>query len=334
MVFLLKKVKRENMQESRLNHYFNSLKKLFNKAYVSSLVIAFILWGLIKFSETYQENFLFKLEIGNIPNTHLIEGNQAPKDLVLTVKASGFRILLLKFFTFKKQEFEFDQLECHDGVCNWSVRKNVLKLFPKILNNIAIVGYSKEQIRFDITEKVAHKIPIEVKFSEEFTKKGYKVDSLTITPKYLIVLEHPDSVLKHQKIFTKEVSLTDFQENIKLEIPLDIQNKGFVLNTVNPVVKLNIFLDRYVEKDLLVTIHNPSEQKLQLFPTQTTLKISVPSKMFKQVNSSDFRVNLLLPSSKKWGESLPLEISSAPLETTVLHIEPKDVEYLIIEDEN
>jgi hypothetical protein len=297
------------------------LKKLITPAYATSLALAILLWSLTKFSGTFTENFNINIHLNNIPQQYILK-DQAYKPIQIKVRASGFRLLLLKLSSYADHEIDFKDLkETNNNKFIWLIPTTNTSLFPDYINNIAITWMSQSEISFKIHSKIKREVKIIPNFQ---TEQGILVDSFLLNPSTIEVFFNDSSEITNS-ISTDLIRIGEKDKSFELQWP---DKKSWEWKDgLEPQISTWIQCDKFTEKDFEIPIKHPN-QAIKLFPNKIHIKTSIPTKKFEKVTNSDFLFELLPVDTHLATNSLQVDLVKYPDFVKILNFEPKEIEYL------
>ena len=106
-----------------------------------------------------------------------------------------------------------------------------------------------------------------------------------------------------------------------------------MINANNKNVNIKVFVEKYTEAIANVKINNTSQKKLRLFPDKVKVKYIVSLTDYNIINDKSFVINIDTADILPINNLLPVYLVDYPNNTKITSIEPKEVEYIII-DEN
>lgn len=313
-------------QESQTLQQFSSI--------VFFVAIAALFWLMIKLSSNYVVTEPLTINIKDTPSD-LVVTNGTQK-LNVTLSSSGFELLNYYFkpLSRRKVDISLEEVPLHkDGESTYSFSSSYAKdkvakfldLEPNKVafddNRIILTMEQLDSIRVKVTPDIV------ISYEKQYEKYGK-----TITSPDSVTVYGPKNKLKSiDKVFTQNIVLKDVSSNVDIEVPLLLDE---FLNSNNKNVNVKIFVEKYTEAMVNVKINNPSQKKLRLFPDKVTIKYVVSLTDYKMINENHFVINIDTAYINQENK-LPVQINDYPSNTRITNIQPKEVEYIIIEeDEN
>ena len=319
------------MVKKVLKYIIRQLKKTFSKAYVISLIIAFLLWALIKFSALYQERVTFKVTLNQLPDTYVLL-SEPYQQVNCVIKASGFRILLLKYWESQIIEANFNHLT-KIGVSEYqlSLDDKGFKKEARWMNYAHEIQYENTEIIFNIEELMSKRVKVIPKINLKF-KPGYILDHILLDNDSIDVYI-PKSLLSKNEVYTYEKNVTDLSKSEQVELYIDLP-KHWKMKEESRKIVTNIFVDQLTQGVFNLPIQKEEGIDIKYFPSRVEVKYSIPSKQFNNINPEDIIVNVENAHSEyKENSSLKVNVSSKPGQAQIISINPSEVEFLIFDNE-
>jgi hypothetical protein len=106
-----------------------------------------------------------------------------------------------------------------------------------------------------------------------------------------------------------------------------------MLKTNNKEVNIKINVEKYTEAIANVKINNNFNKKLRLFPDKVKVRYIVSLTDYNIIKDNSFIISIDTADISTENNFLPIYLIDYPSNTRITSIEPKEVEYIII-DEN
>jgi hypothetical protein len=166
---------------------------------------------------------------------------------------------------------------------------------------------------------------IDISYEKQYNRHGriqIKPDSITIYG--------PKSKLKEiDNIYTESISLKNISSNIDINVPLHPEE---MINFDSKEVNIKINVEKYTEAIANVKIDNNSDKKLRLFPDKVKIKYIVSLTDYNIIKDNSFIISIDTADIFSENNFLPVYLIDYPSNTRIISIEPKEVEYIIIEE--
>ena len=133
-------------------------------------------------------------------------------------------------------------------------------------------------------------------------------------------------------IYTDKVSLKNVNSSIDIEVPIHFEN---LLNSDTKTANIKIEVEKYTEAVVNVPVKNNSKLNLRLFPDKVKVKYIVSLTDYSIINENHFNIIIDSADINSDNNLIPIYLIDYPNNTKITSIEPKQLEYIIIEeDEN
>lgn len=320
------------MIQKVLKYLGKQFQKTFSKAYVTSLIIAVLLWSLIKFSALYQERVSFQVQLNHLPETHVLLNNSTHR-INCVVQATGFRILLLKYWVSEIMEIDFNDLEKSEENNSYyfNLEESDRSGRPRWLNQAQEVTFDNSIILFNIEELQPKTVKVEPRLQLEF-KQGYILDEVLLDRDSIRVLV-PKSKSNIRRVYTYEKKILDLTASTEVDLSIDLPNSWKLVDDTKKV-KCQIKVDQLTEGEFNLPLEKKNGVDIKYFPSRVEIKYSVPSKKFNTISVDNFVIEVEeVNSETQQNKSLKVNVVSKPSQAQILSINPAEVEFLIFDDE-
>ena len=310
--------------DQKILKFFKTINSSF---FIIFLIISCFFWIVTKFSNTYKIKNDFYINWINIPETIVLDDQQ--KKISILLSASGFEILLYKFFK-DNIDLSLDKdVTYNNNIAQVNINKKMYEIENQLFENNKIEDLISKQISFKYSILSRKKVP--VFFDENISfRPGYlNEDEFNIIPDSIIVIGpmHIIDTLKRVKtiLYKKNDVYRSINEEIEL-LKLDnlFYNKNQVI--ISSIVK------KYSEKEFKIPIrilNLPDSIKLKLFPNYVTLKAIISLDNYNNIISDDFIITTNYKLLNSNFSNLSLLLAKYPKEVKNINWYPKTVNYLI-----
>ena len=311
-------------QEQQSLHQFSNI--------LFFVTIAALFWLLIKLSANYTVTEPLTIDIKDAPaDLVVVDGSQ---ELKVTLSTSGFELLNYYFkpASKRKVDISLEEVPLHkDSEGTYSFSISYAK--EKVANYLAIepneVSFDENRIsvRMEQLDSLRVKVmpDIDISYEKQYNRHGriqIKPDSVTIYG--------PKSKLKEiDNIYTESISLKNINSNIDINVPLHTEE---MINFDSKEVNIKINVEKYTEAVVNVKIDNNSNKKLRLFPDKVKIKYIVSLTDYNIIKDNSFIISIDTADISSENNFLPVYLIDYPSNTRIISIEPKEVEYIIIEE--
>ena len=296
--------------------------------FISFVALSFVIWFFRKFSKEYQEEIKIKIELIDIPKSHIIS-SVSDSILNLNLNATGFQFLYYYFLN-NTVKISFQKAVYRNNTGSLEIASEFNKLQDQLLGDPEILSFFPSKIEINYQSEFSKKVPIVFpKFNLDI---GYSITNINLYPDSIIVTG-PKNVLadiNHVDLDYKNEST--LKSNFFDKIPI---NQGE--NELNYNVKevdVEVTIDLFSEKNLNIPIsvsNLPKSKVLKLFPSQVELVFSSSIKNLKKIKPSDFRVGFNYDSIDKEKNTAKIKLLESPLSATNVRLNPQDIFFLIRE---
>lgn len=296
------------------------------------VTIAALFWLLIKLSANYTVTEPLTIDIKDAPaDLVVVDGSQ---ELKVTLSTSGFELLNYYFkpASKRKVDISLEEVPLHkdsEGTYSFSISYAKEKVAKYLAIEPSEVSFDENRIsiRMEQLDSLRVKVMpnIDISYEKQYNRHGriqIKPDSITIYG--------PKSKLKEiDNIYTESISLKNISSNIDINVPLHPEE---MINFDSKEVNIKINVEKYTEAVVNVKIDNNSNKKLRLFPDKVKIKYIVSLTDYNIIKDNSFIISIDTADISSENNFLPVYLIDYPSNTRIISIEPKEVEYIIIEE--
>lgn len=298
------------------------------RIFAVSLGVSIIAWCVFALSNKYFYRVSIPVQYVNSPENKAFHPLQSDT-VSLNVEGSGWQILFSQL-RLQSQSFKVDLSGLKNR--NWVMFSTQLNyLNNQIPGNQRIISVSPDTLYFDFSKQTVKRVPVQLKSELSFRKRYNIVDSIVLKPAYVTVTGPSADLIDIQKWDTELLVRKDIEGNIKTLLGLAKKEKGNL--TIYPAnVEVNIPVGETTEKILEIPVRMQNAQRgvsTTLLPSKVKLTVSVPLQYYADMNREAFQATVDLEASKFKTSSLPIVITKSPDYSTILKIEPQNVDYII-----
>lgn len=296
------------------------------------IFIAALLWLAIKLSARYTVTEPLTIILKDQPSDLVIINDT--QVIQVTLSTTGFKLLNYYFkpTSRRKVAISLEEVPLHnnsDGT--YSFGSNYAKEI--IAHSLSIspneISFDENRIVLNMEQLMSKKVKvlpnIDISYDNQYNRHGniiIKPDSITIYG--------PENIIKGvDYIYTEKQTFKNVNFKIDANIPVNIADN---INTDIKTVNVKMDVDRYTEAVANVTIKNNSKQKLRLFPDKIKIKYIVSLTDYNIITDKSFCVEIDTAQISQRLNYLPVYLTDYPNNTKILSVEPKEVEYIIIEE--
>lgn len=297
------------------------------------VTIAALLWLIIKLSANYTVTEPLTMSFKDAP-ANLVNTNET-QEIKVTLSSRGFDLLhyYLKPSSRRKVDISLEEVPLHkDSESTYSFGSSYAK--DKIAEFLTIepgkITFDENRILLNMEQldSVTVKVVADVNLSYE--KQYNRHGKIEITPDYVTVYGPKNKIASIENIYTENISLKNVNSNIDINVPLLIDE---MTNSDIDEVNIKVNVEKYTEAVTNVKVNHNYDKQLRLFPDKVKIKYIVYLSDYNIINENSFTVNIDTADISSENNFLPIYLADYPNNTKILSIEPKEVEYIII-DEN
>lgn len=312
------------MAKDEHKHRFSSLSGMF-----FFILVAALLWLIIKLSDTYTVTVPFAIRYIDIPASQLISDNN--QEVNATVKTTGFKLLNYYFKNKKKRRIDISLKEVKyikkDGnVYSYSSRYIIDQIGDYMSSNTNDIQLTDDTKYFNMSRLASKKVKIVPETNLSFDKQYNYYGEPISTPDSVTIYGSADDIDKTNEIKTETITRKNVNQNIVAKAKIDLDKK---LRADIDEVEVSINVEKYTESEIVVPIIIPDSIKMHLFPEKVHIRYIVAMKDYAIINSLSFKA-IVDTTDIFFKNVLPVELVLSPNNTQIISINPKEVDYIII----
>lgn len=302
------------------------------KAFFICLLIASFLWLVHSLNTVYTQSFKIPVVFKNLPpgKRPLV---QIPEVLTIDVKGSGLKLAMM-LLTKSKQalEIDFNALKSHNRNQTFILSSSRINFKP-VLGFEALVKHIYPDTLY-FTEKtgyqknVALKVPLYLKCRE-----GYAYKKPEINPSFITIFGDTADIAGIDTIYTQAINLNDVSENINMK-PLLVKPKPEVYTNVSEA-SVFIEVEKLIEQVITLPISDIRQNNarhINIFPSQVKVKFTTIQNSFNVQDTALFKAMINSDKINSASKKCEVFLSTVPGHVTVMDIEPRQVEILILKN--
>ena len=302
------------------------------KSLVFFVILAFLFWGLINLSKTYETKQTFEVTYRNLPKDKLLQ-IQPQKEITLNLQGSGFKLFTSKIIN-KKIVIDAQDLNRKSKFNYYLLLPNqTKKIQSQLRSSLQINDFKKDTIFFSLGYLATKKIPIIPDYNLSF-KAGFNLANKVRFDKDSITISGPEKTIDTiNKLYLPFKNFENISQNIDENIAIKISNKLDNVRLSDSIVNIKIDVEKFTEGEVEIpfTISNlPKDITINTFPKTVKITFKVGLSKFNQVKASDYLVVCDYNYAKENDLSylIPKLIKKSELLTSA-QISPKNIEFLI-----
>lgn len=295
------------------------------------VLIAALFWLLIKLSSNYTVTESLTINFKDTPSDLVL--TNGTQDIKVTLSASGFELLNYYFkpTSRRKVDISLKEVPLHkDGRSTYSFGSSYAK--EKIANSLTLesneVSFDENRIILNMEQLDSVKVKVIPNVDITYEKQYNRLGKIQLTPDSVTIYGPKNKISSIDNVYTQKLILRNINQNIDTDTPLKLDES---LNADYKDINVKIFVEKYTEAVANVPITNNFNGKLRLFPDKVKIKYIVTLTDYNLAKESAFKVNIDTSDIKYENNFLPIYLTDYPSNTKILSIEPKEVEYIIIE---
>ncbi len=294
------------------------------------ILIAALLWLIIKLSDTYTVTVPFAIHYVEIPASQLIQEND--QEVNATVTTTGFKLLNYYFKAKKNRTIEISLKEAKykktdDNVYSYSSRFIIDKIGEFLSSNTNDISLTDDVQYFNMSRLAWKKVKIvpETRFS--FEKQFNYYGEPTSTPDSITIYGSIDDVNKTKEIRTKVITKKNVNQNVVewAEIDLDDNLKADIEE-----VEISVNVEKYTESEVVIPIEIPDNLNMHLYPSKVSVRYIVAMKDYAIINQMSFKA-IADTTDMYLNDVLPVKLVLSPNNTQIISLNPREVEYIIVQ---
>ena len=300
------------------------------KTFISFLVASFLIWLLITFSKEYTTVITYAVVYKDIPQNKLLQETPI-KQLDITVKASGFKILRSNFKN-KKIELEASTLQRKKRTKFYFLTRNqVTKIQKQLLFGVELLEIAQDTIYLNLglltSKKVALKANLEINYHI-----GYDLlNNIKISPDSIIISGPESQIKKINYLELNELKLNDVKSNFLEEVAILKTNNNFKFSALTTSISGNV--DKFTEGKLQIpftTKNLPKDINLTTLSENVEVVFVVALSNFSKISEASFKVDCdyIMSEKNNLGYLIP-KVILAPDFIKSVKIIPKKIDFLI-----
>ena len=294
------------------------------------ILIAATLWLIIKLSDTYTVTVPFAINYVDIPASQIIDNNS--EEVNLTVSTTGFKLLNYYFKSKKKRCIDISLKEVkykknEDKVYSYSSRFIIDKVGEFMATNTNDITMTDDVQYFTMSRLASKKVRIVPVTNIAFEKQYNYYGEPTATPDSITIYGTVENVNKINEARTKVITLKNVNQNVVTTAEIDLDED---INADVKEVEVSVNVEKYTESEVVVPITIPGNTNMHLYPDKVTVRYIVAMKDYAIINQLSFKA--IVDTTDIYSmDVLPVDLVLFPNNTQIISIEPKAVEYIIVQ---
>lgn len=296
------------------------------------LLISTVLWLMVKLSETYTTQVVFRLRIVDVPADKWMSADEQTAKLSMT--ADGFTTLRYRLIREPNRVVSLSLAEVPYRLESGTTYSfSSLYVTERIADYLDITAadltMNDAKVYFNMDPLMSKVVPVVLR-SDIRTQRQFGVYGLPILDPSSVTVYGPAEVIDTLRtVKTELLAKMNVSESFSETVPLDLYNGQLRSNETEVVAK--VVVEKYTETDVKVPINSPDAHQMRFFPEAMTVKCLVALKDYPSINTEDFRVEVDTAQLHAMMPLLDVSLKSWPQYVQVLSTSPDKVEYLIVQ---
>ncbi len=295
------------------------------------VIIAALFWLLIKLSSNYTVTEPLTINFNDTPaKLVLINDTQ---NINVTLSTSGFELLHYYFKpnSKRKVDISLEEVPLHkDSESTYSFGSSYAK--EKIANFLTLepneVSFEENRIILNMEQLDSVKVKVIPNADITYEKQYNRLGKIQLSPDSVTIYGPKNKIAEIDNVYTQNLTLRNVTQSINVDLPLKLDK---MLNADHKDINIKIFVEKYTEAIANVPITNNFKEKLRLFPDKVKIKYIVSLTDYNIIKENSFKVNIDTADINPGNNYLPIYLTDYPSNTRIISIDPKEVEYIIIE---
>jgi len=326
------------------SRYLNAVKKHVGRSpfqhklnlFLLCLVIAIVLWFVIKYSKDYQVTIPFKISLHNFPENYI---PQLSGDSIIHVGVNAQGFTLLYYSVFKKDHLlsldagnlNLKQVRSDVGILKLSLPWLKQKIENSLPKGMKLKDLSPNIIRIHWEKADSKKIPIIVNYSANYAPNYQIYGEPVIFPDSIWIKGNRRQLRRINSISTISVHFHNLNSTVYTLIPLDFKYTNDIkVLTHNVLLKAEII--KFTEQELEVPVSYDStlnKRDYRIFPDKVKLRYLISLKDYKNITPSQFKVTVSQEKTNNpLQNKLKVNLILHPENIRNIRIEPEKVEFI------
>ena len=298
------------------------------------VTIAALLWLIIKLSANYTVTESLTMNFKDAP-ANLIITNDTQK-INVTLSSRGFDLLhyYLKPVSRRKVDISLEEVPLHkDSESTYSFGSSYAK--EKIANFLTIesgkISFDENKIMLNMEQLDSVRVKVVPDLDMSYEKQYNRHGKIGVTPDSVTIYGPKNIIESIDNVYTENLVLKNINSNVNVDVPLRLEEMTNA-DTKNVNIKINV--EKFTEAVTNVKISHDYHKQLRLSPDKVKIKYIVYLSEYNIINEKSFVVRIDTADISPENNFLPIYLADYPNNTKIISIEPKEVEYIIIDENN
>lgn len=296
------------------------------------LAISSALWLLIKLSENYTTQAIFRVQLEEAPADKWLSSPEQTVKLSLDI--DGFHTLRLSMIREAKRTVSIALDETPYRLENGNTysfgSQYVSEKIADLLGvNTSDITMNDGKFYFNMEPLKSKVVPVVLR-SDIKTARQFGVYGIPILDPASVTIYGPEEVIDTVKtvqtaLLAKSNVSQDFIETVELDL------RDGIIRSNTKLAKVSVEVQKYTETEVSVPFAVADSLNLRLFPETMTVKCLVAIKDYASLAPENFRTQVNLSQLQALQPLLDVRLVSWPQNVQVLETKPDKVEYIIVQ---
>ena len=254
-----------------------------------------------------------------------------PETLALDLKASGLRlVLILMKKPFKPFEIDFNTLKSVNRNQNYILSASQLNFNALFNFETQVKQIIPDTLYFSEKSGYQKMVPVKVPLYLK-CKEGYGCKKPSINPSFVSVWGDTTTVNNIDTIYTQALTLSNLNKNFNGQLELIRPNQYVYTSTTEASVFIEVA--KLIEQTITIPISDIKKsyyKQINMYPSRVKVKFTSIQDGFNAQDTALFKAMINSEKINKQSNKCPVFICTYPGNITIMDIEPKEVEILIL----
>ena len=294
------------------------------------ILIAALLWLIIKLSDTYTVTVPFAIRYVDIPASQLIK--ESEQEVHATVTTTGFKLLNYYLKTNKDRAIvislkDVKYKKTEENTYSYSSRYIIDAIGEFMSSNAADISLTDDLQHFSMSRQASKKVKIVPETSFSFEKQYNYYGEPTSTPDSITIYGTEDDVNSIKEIRTQTITRKNVNQSVVTTAKIDLDDK---LTADIKEVEVSVNVEKYTESEVVIPIEIPNGLNIHVYPGKASVRYIVAMKDYSIINTLSFKA-IVDTTDMFFNDLLPVKLVLFPNNTQIIGIDPKEVEYIIVQ---
>ena len=302
--------------------------------FITCLIASVSFWLLIKMSNEYTLTFIIPVKFTDVPKTLIMTG-VSDSTIQVTLKAQGYKLVLLKYFNNPKPLL-ITLVNSDKTLKNEEITSNQF-LMPLVRRYSSFLGFTNEvrsvhpeQINVKMSRLYSKSVPVILSTDISFAPQYLQFDSSSVKPSTVTVYGTHAMVDSIQCAKPEVVKIRNMTVSTVRYVHLNPDRHKNNYYFLPSRVQVSIPVQKFTEVNVEVPIKLPGQvpgNTIKIFPDKAFVSCIVSMKDYKRLNAQLFTVSAVL---MKADNLYHIKVTTAPDFVRNVKVTPDKVEYLVL----